>query len=127
MKVPEENNPPLSSLEQSLKRVLLEKAANTDSRLAERVLTVIGGRTPRQLSVEQTLHIMRAVSAVAALVLVALLLSIGLRSGGTLPEAGFDVAGAPPLVTELEEEEELAEVADESTIVTALFVNGMTP
>ena len=63
MKVPEEH-PPLSTLEQSLKRVLLEKAANTDSRLAERVLTIIGARTPRQLSVEQTLRIMRAVSAV---------------------------------------------------------------
>lgn len=125
MSVPDqEPETKLTPLEESLKSVILEKAVKADSRLAERVLMSIGRRTPRQLGVEQTLRFMRAVSAVAAVVLVALLLSIGMRDDGT--SSSFDVADAPPLILQLEEEE-LESDADESAIVTALFVDGMSP
>ncbi len=87
------------------------------------VMGVIGGRTPAEMNAVRTVQALRGLSGVAAVLLAALVLLTWIVS--PVEPAGRIGIEEPSIASF--EEQQLEDSATESTILTALFVNGMTP
>ena len=87
------------------------------------VMGSIGGRTPAQMNTVRSVQALRGLSGVAAVLLAALVLVTWIVAP---PEDVGRIGVEEPSIASFEEQQ-LEDSATESTILTALFVNGMTP